>query len=361
MQTLSVNVVRSEMVSPLWVGRHLIERIATLAPLQKYTSVVVVADSGAKTSVERLLGTLQIPSERVLTLSGGERMKEVSGLQDVWRFFVDQKLDRRSLVITMGGGALSDLVGFAAATFMRGIAFLHIPTTLLAQVDASIGGKTGINFMGVKNLLGSIVQPVGILVDIDALCTLPAREIRSGFAEIIKHGLIWDADYFKLTTSRPCSKWTPDELVEIVARSCEIKKTVVEADETEQSLRKMLNFGHTIGHAVEGFALDNDIPLTHGEAVAIGMVAESYLSWKSGRISEDVFHTIRRGIVHAELPIELPVAIAANELQRFIVRDKKNVGREVRWVLLERIGKACFDIVVPENLVTEALESIQPR
>ena len=361
MKTLSVQVARTESVSPLWVGRGLIEKIPSLVALDRYSAVSIVADSGAQAALKRLASSLSVADSRVLILTGGEHRKDTEGLESVWRFFAEQKLDRRSLVVTVGGGALSDLVGFAAATYMRGIAFLHVPTTLLAQVDASIGGKTGVNFMGVKNLLGSVMQPAGIVVDIDCLSTLPPREMRSGFAEIIKHGLIQDEAYFRLVTSRPCSSWSPDELVEIVYRSCEIKKSVVEADEREQSLRKTLNFGHTIGHAIEGFALEHDIPLTHGESVAIGMVGEAYLSWKTGRISEEAFAAIRSGISQAGLPVELPKAIDAAELRRLLARDKKNVGSEIRWVLLDRIGQACFDAVVPDALLTEALKIIQPH
>ena len=250
MRSLTINVARIQSSSPLWVGRGLLERLPTLIALERYSSVVVVADSGASAALKRLTETLKTPNARILVLEGGERMKDSTGLQGVWEFFVAQRLDRRSLVITLGGGALSDLVGFAAATYMRGIAFMHLPTTLLAQVDASIGGKSGINFMGVKNLLGSIMQPIGIVVDIDTLATLPARELRSGFAEIIKHGLIADADYFERVTARAYSAHSPDQLVDIILRSCEIKKDIVEADETEQGVRKTLNFGHTIGHAI---------------------------------------------------------------------------------------------------------------
>ena len=360
MQTLSVQVARTERSSPLWVGRRLIEEIPTLIELARYSAVVVVADSGAKAALERLSRTLEVSPERALVLSGGEHMKDIEGLHRVWSFFVAQKLDRRSLVITMGGGALSDLVGFAAATYMRGIAFLHVPTTLLAQVDASIGGKTGINFMGTKNLLGSIMQPVGIVIDVDTLTTLPAREIRSGFAEILKHGLISDARYFERVSSRSCSEWSLDDLVGIVFRSCEIKKAVVEADETEQGLRKTLNFGHTVGHAIEGYALDHDISITHGEAIAIGMVAESFLSWKDNRISQGDFDMIRSGIERAGLPVRLPCAIAPTDLRNAMSRDKKNVGSQLRWVLLDSIGTATFDAVLSEPLVEEALAIIQP-
>lgn len=361
MKHLTVQVARVERRSPLWVGRRLIEQLPALIETSRYSSIVVVADEGARASVARIVSAFSLAQSRTIILPGGERMKDSAGLESLWRFFVEQKLDRRSLVVTAGGGALSDLVGFAAATYMRGIACLHVPTTLLAQVDASIGGKTAINFMGIKNLIGSIMQPVGVVIDVDTLSTLPARELRSGFAEILKHGLISDETYFSKVASRDCTSWSADELVETIFRSCEIKKSVVEADETEQGLRKTLNFGHSIGHAAESYALDHGIPLTHGEAVAVGMAGESFLSWKVGLISEESFLRARDGIARAGLPVSLPAGMPAAALRLLMARDKKNVGSEVRLVLLEAIGKACFDRIAPEEILTEALEFIQPR
>lgn len=360
MLTLDVNVARTEAHSPLWVDRGLIEKLPSLIPLSKYSCVVVVADAGASKGMERVCAALSVPPSRVRSLKGGESQKDVSELVSLWEFFVEQKLDRKSLVVTVGGGATSDLVGFAAGTYMRGIAFLHVPSTLLAQVDASIGGKAGINFQGVKNLIGSIAQPVGIVIDIDALSTLPERELRSGFAEVVKHGLIADRAYFDKVTARDCARWTPDEMVEIVHRSCEIKKAVVESDETEQGPRKTLNFGHSIGHAIESFALAHGPKLTHGEAISIGMYGEAYISHRIGKISAADLSTIDAGLQTAGLPTRLPVAIPTAELRALLSKDKKNVGGQVKWTLLERIGSALFDIVIPEELIVEALSAIQP-
>ena len=360
MYTEDVNVARTESHSPLWVGRGVIEQLPSLIMPSKYSSIVIVADGGASTVKDRVCAALSITNSRVRMLKGGESQKEVNELVNLWEFFVEQKLDRKSLVVTIGGGATSDLVGFAAGTFMRGIAFLHIPSTLLAQVDASIGGKAGINFQGVKNVIGSIAQPVGIVIDIDALATLPERELRSGFAEVVKHGLISDRDYFDKVTSRDCAHWTPDEMVEIIHRSCELKKAVVECDETEQGPRKTLNFGHSIGHAIESFALAHGPALTHGEAISIGMYGEAYISHRIGKISAADLTTIEVSLRTAGLPARLPFAIPTAELRALLAKDKKNVGGQVKWALLERIGSALFDIVVPEELIVEALSAIQP-
>ena len=361
MRTLDINVARLETRSPLWIGRRIIEQLPTLLPFSSYSAIVVVADGGASAATSRVLAALNLPPSRVLTLRGGEQQKNVEGLTQLWEFFVEQKLDRRSVVVTVGGGATSDLVGFAAATYMRGIAFVHIPSTLLAQVDASIGGKSGINFQGVKNILGSITQPAGIVIDIDALATLPERELRSGFAEVVKHGLIVDRRYFDLVTTKPCTEWTADKMVDIVFRSCEIKKTIVEADESEQGLRKTLNFGHSIGHAVESFFLSHEPALTHGEAISIGMYGEAYISHRMGKLSADELRLVEAGLKTAGLMTRLPTSVPTSELRAIISHDKKNVQGQVRWTLLDRIGKAVFDIVIPEELISEALSAIQPH
>jgi 3-dehydroquinate synthase len=360
MHTLDVNVSRCESHSTLWIGRGLIEKIPTLISVGSYSSIVVVADSGAAHARHRLCSTLAIAPSHTLTIKGGESQKNVDGLIGVWEFFAEQKLDRRSLVITIGGGATSDLVGCAAGTYMRGISFLHVPTTLLSQVDASIGGKAGINFQGVKNLLGTIGQPIGVVIDIDTLVTLPEREVRSGFAEIVKHGLIADRSYFDTVTSQVCTSWSPDEMVSIVRRSCEIKRAVVESDETERGPRKILNFGHSIGHAVESFALTHSPALTHGEAISIGMLGEAYISHRIGKISAADLATIDQGLQAAGLPTRLPYAFPTSELRTLITRDKKNIGGKVKWTLLEGIGSAVFDIIIPEELILEVLAAIQP-
>lgn len=360
MATLDVNVARIESHSPLWVDRGLLERLPSLIHSDRYSSIVVVADEGATKARDRVCAALGVPPTRVLSVRGGESQKSADGLIRVWEFFVEQSLDRKSLVVTVGGGATSDLVGFASSTYMRGIAFIHVPTTLLAQVDASIGGKAGINFQGVKNLIGSIAQPTGIVIDIDTLETLPERELRSGFAEVVKHGLIADRDYFDAVTSKKCAAWSADEMVGIVFRSCEIKKRVVESDEREQGPRKTLNFGHSIGHAIESFFLAHGPSLTHGEAISIGMYGEAYISHRVGRISAADLSTIDQGLRATGLPTRLPTPIPTAELRSLILRDKKNVGGHVRWTLLDRIGAAVFDIVVPEELIVEVLSAIQP-
>ncbi len=360
MRSLTLKVSRIEMTSQLWVGRALIGQLASLLPTKKYSSIAVITDGGAEAHAHTVCGSLALDPSSLLVISGGEQVKNVQGLESVWQFLADRKLDRRSLVVTLGGGATSDLVGFAAATYMRGIEFVHVPTTLLAQVDASIGGKTGINFSGVKNLLGAVSQPSHVVIDIDVLTTLPPREMRSGFAEIVKHGLIADAEYFAYVTSRPYDAWSLDELLDVVFRSCELKQRVVESDETEQGPRKTLNFGHTVGHAIEEYALQEGIALTHGEAVSIGMVAEAHIARRIGQLSHDDYAQTRAGITAAGLPVVLPTRFDETRIRALMARDKKNIGGHMKWSLIDSIGACSIDVIAPDEAVAGALDTIQP-
>lgn len=361
MHSLTLKVARIEMTSRLLVGRELIGRLATLLQTSTYSSVAIVADRGAEAHAHTVRESLALDASSLLIISGGEQVKNVRGLESIWQFLSDRKLDRRSLVVTLGGGATSDLVGFAAATYMRGIEFVHVPTTLLAQVDASIGGKTGINFNGVKNLLGAVSQPSHVVIDIDVLTTLPPREMRSGFAEIVKHGLIADAQYFSYVTSKPYDAWSFGELVDVVFRSCKIKQRVVESDETEQGPRKTLNFGHTVGHAIEEYALQETIALTHGEAVAIGMVAEAHIAHRIGELSEEEYSRTRTGIAAAGLPVSLPSHFDESRLRALMARDKKNVAGHMKWSLINSIGSCLFDVTAPDEVVATAIATIQPQ
>jgi 3-dehydroquinate synthase len=359
-RTVTVTTARQAVVCPIWIGRGLISKLHTLCDLGEFSRIALVVDAGAAGTGETLRASLSIPSSATLTLEGGEPCKSVQHLERVWSFFVNCKLDRKSLVIAIGGGALSDLVGFASATYMRGVACLLVPTTLLAQVDAGIGGKTGCNFAGVKNLIGITQQPRAIVVDIDTLSRLSERELRSGFAEVVKHGLIADADYYSRVTSKQCKAWSADELADIIARSCEIKALIVQGDETEQGARKTLNFGHTIGHAIEASCLSSGTPLTHGEAVAIGMCAESFISQRMGILENGQLLSIVTGLTAVGLPTRLPHLIDPASIVSYMSLDKKNVGGKNRWTLLDSIGHAIIDREVPSSIIDEAIAEIQP-
>ncbi len=349
----------SEQVAPIWIGRGALSSLSSLVDLPKYSKVVIVGDSGAATVITALAQKINCAESRTLTIPGGETCKSLDKLTQVWEFFTINKLDRKSLVIGIGGGALTDLAGFAAATYMRGVAFVPVPSTLLAQVDAGIGGKSGINFGGIKNLIGAIAQPVGIIIDVDTLSELPARDVRSGFAEIVKHGLIADPDYFKTVTSRAFSDWGRDELAEIVQRSCEIKVSVVENDPYELGIRRALNFGHTLGHAIESCSHRTTSPTTHGEAVAIGMVAACFISAKMGLLSWDQEQSCVDGLARVGLPTRLPCYMAPEDLIEAMTLDKKSVSGVSRWTLLKGIGSVVVDQEVPADVVLEAISRIE--
>lgn len=360
MNTLTLNVPRLESVSTIWVGRNLLAQARELFQTERASSVSIVADRGVPEITRSLQRALSVHNDRTLEIPGGESSKTTEVLLTLWNFFAQQRLDRKSLIIAVGGGATSDVVGLAAATFMRGVPLINVPTTLLAHVDASIGGKTGINFEHTKNLIGAVSQPRGVLIDIDTLATLPPREFTSGFAEVVKHGLIADRSYFEETTAKKCLDFSASDLESIVLRSCEIKRDVVQSDESETGPRKTLNFGHTIGHAIEALALETSNPVTHGEAVAIGMYGEATISHRAGRISKDDFTTIAEGITRAGLPTHLPYPLSKQALTETMLKDKKNTRGVIKWTLLTGIGQAAFDIDVAHEFVEEALDAIQP-
>jgi 3-dehydroquinate synthase len=360
--TLQVRTPRLESTSPIWIGRNLIASLRSiLESLPAATQVVIVSEAGASHVASRAQEALDLQSDAMYELEGGEGCKSLQHLEDLWQFFLRRKLDRKSLVLAIGGGASTDLVGFACATFMRGICYVPVPTTLLAQVDAGIGGKTAINYGGVKNLVGTITPPTAIVNDIDVLATLPERQLHSGFAEIAKHGLIVDASYFHHVTSRHCSAWSHDELVDIVVRSVEIKRRIVELDETESGPRKSLNFGHTIGHAIEEAQMGMADALSHGEAVSVGIHAEAFLSCKTGRLSHAELDQIACALRVVGLPTHLSQPIAPSTLIKCMADDKKNIGGKNRWSLLSRIGQYEVDCEIPQDLVSEAVDLIQPQ
>lgn len=361
MHTISVRVPTQGCTCPIWVGQGILHSLPTLFDRRDYSQVVLVSDAGAKRVGAVVQKSLGIDAARILALEGGERCKTMQMMERIWHFFAEQRLDRHALVVVVGGGATSDVVGFAAATFMRGIACIVIPSTLLAQVDACIGGKTGVNFAGVKNLIGCTKQPDGIVVDVDALSDLPERDLRSGFAEIVKHGLIADSTYFSQVTSRSCTAWSSEELVDIIHASCLIKAHVVENDEREESLRKTLNFGHTLGHAVESNSMETKTLLTHGEAVSIGMHAASLISHRLGLLRDDEVSSIVLALQTVGLPTRLSEPIKAEKLLAAMSLDKKNIAGRNRWTLLTQIGHAVVDQDVPTEVVVQTIQEIQPQ
>ncbi|ALL07631.1 3-dehydroquinate synthase [Pedobacter sp. PACM 27299] len=281
----------------------------------------------------------------------GEENKNIDFCIGIWKTLLDFEADRKCLMINLGGGVITDMGGFIASTYKRGIDFINIPTTLLAQVDASVGGKTGIDIDNVKNMVGTFALPQAVFIETSFLKTLPERELLSGFAEMIKHGLIVDAAYYERLKVADYKNIAPIE----VHRSVEIKNEVVTEDPQEKGRRKILNFGHTIGHAVESYALINDkAPLTHGEAIAIGMVAEAYLSSTNNTLTSEELEDITRYILSIYPAYHIKKE-SFTDLLGFMQSDKKNEHGQIMFSLLSKIGVCDYNCIVTEKDILEAL------
>ncbi|WPP49395.1 3-dehydroquinate synthase [Catalinimonas niigatensis] len=292
-----------------------------------------------------------LPPHSLCEIRSGELNKNLATCSQIWEWMTTEHFDRKALLINLGGGVIGDMGGFCAATYKRGIPFINLPTTLLAQVDASVGGKLGIDFKGYKNHIGLFQEPEQVIVYPHFVQSLPPEEVRSGFAEVIKHSLIRDAAYWPRVKAQglEVADWTAH-----IAHSIDIKATVVDADFREGGLRKILNYGHTIGHAIESYFLETDRRLLHGEAIAIGMVAENLLSVKYCAMPQAEADEVSRFLLdiygYREIATEDEEAIIQLTLQ-----DKKNEGSTVKAALLEGIGKATYDISISAADVSEGL------
>ena len=268
----------------------------------------------------------------------GEVNKTLNTVRDLYEHLILEKFDRKDMLVALGGGVVGDLTGFAAATYLRGIGFIQIPTTLLSQVDSSIGGKTGVDFDAYKNMVGAFHMPRLVYVNLNVLKTLPDRQFACGMGEIIKHGLIQDSDYLeKLSTyQREIREKNYAALLWMVAGSCKVKRHVVEEDPTEQGIRAWLNFGHTIGHSVEKL---KDFTLCHGECVAIGCAAAAWMSWKRGLISEKEKEAAEQLLLDYQLPVRVK-GLKPEDIVKTTKLDKKMDAGKVKFVLLKKIGEA---------------------
>lgn len=306
---------------------------------------------------EALLRDVNFEVQRV-ELPPGEQEKCLATVSRLYDVLAELRADRRTLIVAVGGGVIGDLAGFVAATFNRGLPFLQIPTTLLAMVDSSVGGKVGINHPRAKNLIGAFHQPIGVWIDISVLDTLPEREYRSGLAEVVKYGVILDADFFAYLEGRVPQLLArdPETVQTIVQRSCELKAEVVRQDEREETgLRAVLNYGHTFAHAFETVAGYGT--WLHGEAVAAGMICASTLAERLGRIDADVTRRQRTLLKALGLPTRPEASWSHDALIAAMQNDKKNVGGKLRFVLPSRLGACELVPGVPEETVREVLQS----
>ncbi len=293
------------------------------------------------------------------TIPAGEASKCLREVGRSYDVLATHRLERKSFIVALGGGVVGDLAGFVASSYLRGVAFVQVPTTLLAQVDSSVGGKVGVNLKAGKNLVGAFYQPRLVLCDLETFSTLPQREYRAGIAEVIKYGVIYDEALFS-TLERKMDKVIKRDrkgLAEVVARCCEIKAEVVGQDETESGLRAILNFGHTIGHAIE--AISGYGKFLHGEAISIGQVAAARLSERMLGFSSVETARVRELFVRAGLPVQLALKRASIERLMAATRlDKKVAGGEIRFVLARKIGVVEHGHKVPEALVREVVGSM---
>jgi 3-dehydroquinate synthase len=310
---------------------------------KQYSKIVVIADNNTKRHCYPILKAF-LPKHSVVTVPSGEAHKTLATCEKIWEAMTKEELDRHALVINVGGGVIGDMGGFCAAVYKRGIDFIQVPTTLLSQVDASVGGKLGVDFQGFKNHLGVFNIPKSVLIDPVFLKTLPEREIRSGFGEVIKHCLIADgAKWEEIRTKDFEQQNWPD----LIAHSVKIKQQVVDQDPTEKGLRKILNFGHTLGHAVETCFLNKPANqrLFHGEAIAVGMIMEAYLSFERKMIDQPTLTDIEEFLFATYGKVK----IKPEDIEEIIAltrQDKKNKGKEIRFSLLKGAGQCAFDIVV---------------
>lgn len=318
---------------------------------QGFSKTVIVADENTIVHCSPLFMEWVQQVIPIIVIPAGEEYKTLNTASFIWEKMMTAGMDRHSLMINLGGGVIGDLGGWAASAYMRGIRFIQIPTTLLSMVDSSIGGKLGIDFYGYKNLIGAIQDPLAVFVFTRFLKTLSQDQIKSGFAEMLKHGLICDAPHFKDLTE---GSWF-DSAIQLhnIYRSIEIKKEVVTADPYEKNVRKILNFGHTIGHAIERYYLTTGSPLLHGEAIATGMVVETMISQRLGRLSQKECDAIIHALVtiYGNHPEHIP---PMGVLMEGMQMDKKNKGGKVCFSLLQSIGQAVYDVEVPEEIIKDA-------
>ncbi len=321
--------------------------------------LAIIADS----NTERLFGEtvrkiLDGHCKKVIlhAFPAGEENKTLDTVREIYKTLIEEKFDRKDLLIALGGGVVGDVTGYTAATYLRGVDFIQLPTTLIAQSDSSIGGKTGVDFDGYKNMVGAFYMPKLVYMNVAALKELDDRQFYSGFAEVMKHGLIKDAMFYEwlLENMYEIHDRNIDVLEEMVMRSCTVKKLVVEKDPKEQGDRALLNFGHTIGHAIEKAM---HFTMSHGECITLGMVAAAYISWKRSLLSMEEYYEVRDMFVPFNLPISID-KIDPQEILTLTKSDKKMESGQIKFVLLKKIGKAMIDKTVTDEEILNAINEI---
>lgn len=336
---------------PIYIGVDALAQLKEFLAQRKYSGILILADENTQVLCYPLIQPF-LPDHIVCEIPSGEKYKNLDTCVRIWEMLTNAAFDRKGLVINLGGGVIGDMGGFVASTYKRGIDFIQVPTTLLSQVDASVGGKLGVDFQGYKNHIGLFCEPQAVVIWPEFLDTLSRRELLSGMGEVIKHHLIADREgWNSLKISTEVYSLNIDTLIR---HSIKIKSEIVEADPFEKGLRKALNFGHTIGHAIESRFLETDHPLLHGEAIAIGMIAESWISHQEGLITAAELDEIVGFIVtlygRHEISESFFPAICALALN-----DKKNQSGKILCTLLDGIGKVRYDSEIRKTQIEDSL------
>lgn len=339
MQTLTVELGARSY--PIYIGEHLLSQPELLRRHLSANKVLVVSNTTVLPLFqEKIESSLHGYDYRVLALPDGERFKTLESLNTIYTALLTHHYDRHCTLLALGGGVVGDITGFAAATYQRGVSFIQIPTTLLAQVDSSVGGKTAVNHALGKNMIGAFYQPRCVLADTTTLSSLPPRELSAGLAEVIKYGLIRMNDFYEWLEENYAKLLSldPRALAEAIEKSCRCKAEIVAADEQEQGLRALLNLGHTFGHAIETFVKYQG--WLHGEAVAVGMLLAAGFSRQCGYLGDDDVTRIEALLANVGLPTKPPADMGAADFLRLMIRDKKVKDGKIRLVLLKSIGHA---------------------
>lgn len=338
-------------------GENTYEKLNNFLTENNFSKAFILCDENTQNQcVPYFFRQLTAPiNTEIIEIESGENNKDIETCQQLWSTLSDLGGDRNAVLINLGGGIITDMGGFVASTFLRGIPFINIPTTLLAMVDASVGGKTGVNRAGLKNQIGLFKDAVFTLIDVTYLRTLPQNQLKSGLAEMLKHGLIADKNYWKRLSD--LSQLNLTDLEELIKESIQLKTEITQQDKEEANLRKKLNFGHTLGHAIESCFIEksNKTTLLHGEAVAIGMILESYLSTQVTDLSPSALEEIQQVILHTFKKVNFTPEDIESVLA-LVKYDKKNSHGKINFVLLKEIGEARIDVQLSENQIREAFK-----
>ncbi|GAA3971256.1 3-dehydroquinate synthase [Allohahella marinimesophila] len=349
MKTLTVGL--GDRSYPIYIGDGVMTADRLAAHIGGKQVMIVTNETVAPLYLEKLIAQLDGFEVDVTQLHDGEQFKTLTAIDQVIDHLLTQRHNRSTTLIALGGGVVGDITGFAASCYQRGVDFIQVPTTLLSQVDSSVGGKTGVNHRHGKNMIGAFYQPQAVLIDTSTLQSLPARELSAGLAEVVKYGLIDDPEFLDWLEANADALVSaePSALVHAIEASCACKARVVEDDELEQGRRAILNLGHTFGHAIEGYMQYKQ--WLHGEAVAVGMVMAVAMSVRCGYLQPDAVERVSNLLSRMNLPVRPPVAMTPDDFMQYMAVDKKNVGGSLRLVLLQAMG----DAIVTDQFDGDAL------